>query len=112
MMRHRFSKLEEFEDRHPGLCRQVEALLKARIPVRKIAAVLQAQYGERISPLPLRSYRMECWDIWRNRNRKASGDRPRSESGRRATQEPGEPANRGAGQLKARSAAAGSVAWQ
>ena len=42
MAHHRFMKLEELEDRHPGLCRQVEAMFKAFIPLRVIAAALQA----------------------------------------------------------------------
>ncbi len=62
---HRFSKLEEFEDGHPGTCRQIEAMLKERIPVRVISAVLEAQYGEYIGPTSLRSYRIECRDIWK-----------------------------------------------
>jgi hypothetical protein len=61
---HRFSKLEEFEDRHPGLCRQVEAMFKAFIPLRVIAAVLQAQYGERIACASLSTYRWECRSVW------------------------------------------------
>jgi len=65
MAMHRFSKLEEFEDRHPGLCRQVEAMFKGFIPLRTIAAVLQAQYGERIGPASLSTYRWECRSVWR-----------------------------------------------
>jgi hypothetical protein len=61
----RFSKLEEFEDRHPGLCRQVEAMFKVFIPVRVIAAAIRAQYGESIGAASLSSYRTECWDAWR-----------------------------------------------
>jgi hypothetical protein len=62
---HKFSKLEAIEDRHPGLCRQVEAMLKAFIPVRAIAAALQAQYGERIGRASLNEYRWECQSVWR-----------------------------------------------
>jgi hypothetical protein len=61
----RFSKLEEFEDRHPGLCCQVEAMFKAFIPLRAIAAAIQAQYSESIGAASLGSYRTECWDAWR-----------------------------------------------
>ncbi|MFZ0961669.1 MAG: hypothetical protein WAO35_12250 [Terriglobia bacterium] len=65
MALHRFSKLEEIEDRHPGLCRQVEAMFKALIPLRTISAALQAQYGERLTPTYLREYRWECRSVWR-----------------------------------------------
>jgi hypothetical protein len=65
MAGHRFSKLEEFEARHPGLCRQVEAMLKAFIPLRTIAAAIQAQYGERIGRASLSAYKGECWSVWR-----------------------------------------------
>jgi hypothetical protein len=112
MALHRFSKLEVLEDRHPGLCRQVEAMLKARVPVRVIAAVIQAQYGEYVGPLPLRMYRMECWDIWRKRARKESGDREIGRSGDRANSESGHLAIGSSGHLKAREAAAGALAFQ
>jgi hypothetical protein len=62
---HRFSKLEKLEDRHPGLCRQVEAMFKAFIPLRAIAAALQAQYWEHISPASLSDYEWECRSVWR-----------------------------------------------
>jgi hypothetical protein len=65
MTLHRLSKLEAFEERHPGAFRQVEAMLKAFISVRRIAAVLLAQYGERIGHNTLLSYRRDCWDVWR-----------------------------------------------
>ena len=65
MARQKFSKLEEFEGRHPGLCRQVEAMFKAFIPPRAIAAALLAQYGERIGHTILWAYKRECWNVWR-----------------------------------------------
>ena len=68
MALHRFSKLEAFEDRHPGLCRQVEAMFRAFIPLRAIRAALQAQYGERIGRALLCSYRGDCWDAWDSGN--------------------------------------------
>jgi len=64
MAGHRFSKLEQIEDRHPGLCRQVEAMLKALIPVPAIAQALQAQYGEHLGCSTLYGYRWECWNVW------------------------------------------------
>jgi hypothetical protein len=65
MAHHRFMKLEELEDRHPGLCRQVEAMFKAFIPLRVIAAALQAQYGVRIGRDSLSAYKSECRSVWR-----------------------------------------------
>jgi hypothetical protein len=65
MTREKFRKFEEFEDRHPGLCRQVEAMFKAFIPLRAIAAALQAQYGEYIGRNSLCAYKRACWDAWR-----------------------------------------------
>jgi len=65
MALHKFSKLEKFEDRHPGLCRQLEAMLKAFIPLGAIARALQAQYGVCISRNFLREYKWECWNAWR-----------------------------------------------
>jgi hypothetical protein len=60
----RFCRLEAIEDRHPGLCRQVEAMFKAFIPMRTITAAIQAQYGESIGQNSLRAYKGECWDVW------------------------------------------------
>jgi len=65
MAGHRFSRLEEIEDRHPGLCRQVEAIFKTFIPVHRIIAVLRAQYGEHIGHATLSKYKWECWKAWR-----------------------------------------------
>ena len=42
------SKLEEFEERHPGACRQMEAMFKAFLPLHVVAAVIRAQYGEHL----------------------------------------------------------------
>jgi hypothetical protein len=47
------------------LCCQVEAMFKAFIPLRAIAAAIQAQYSESIGTSSLGSYRTECWDAWR-----------------------------------------------
>jgi hypothetical protein len=68
---HRFTKLEELEDRHPGFCRQVEAMLRALIPLRAIGAALQAQYGECVGPANLREYRWECRNVWRAEGRRS-----------------------------------------
>jgi len=57
-------KLEEFEERHPGACRQVEAMFRARIPLPVIAAALQVQYGEQIGPSYLYEYKWECQIAW------------------------------------------------
>jgi len=65
MARQKFSKLEEFEGRHPGLCRQVEAMFEAFIPLRAISAALQAQYGERISHTSIWTYKREFWNVQR-----------------------------------------------
>jgi hypothetical protein len=62
---HRFSRLEALEDRYPGLCRQLEAMFKAFIPVRAIARAIRAQYGESIGRSSLHAYKTECWDLWR-----------------------------------------------
>ena len=61
----RLSRLEAIEDRHPGLCRQLEAMFKAFIPLRVISAAIRAQYGESIGASSLRAYKTECWDLWR-----------------------------------------------
>jgi hypothetical protein len=66
MQLHRLSKLEAIEDRHPGLCRQLEAMFKALLPVHVISAAIRAQYGESTGRNSLRTYRTECWDLWRN----------------------------------------------
>lgn len=63
MPRQRFSKLVELEGRHPGLCRQVEAMFAAFIPLRAITAALQAQYGERISHHSIWTYKREFWKV-------------------------------------------------
>ena len=65
MALYRLSKLEAIEDHHPGLCRQLEAMFQALIPVRVIAAAIQAQYGRRIGIKSLRDYRTECRELWR-----------------------------------------------
>jgi len=65
MALYRFSRLEAMEDLHPGLCRQLEAMFKALIPMRVILAAVRAQYGESIGASSLRAYRTECWDLWR-----------------------------------------------
>ena len=61
------SKLEEFEERHPGACRQMEAMFKAFLPLHVVAAVIQAQYGEHLCRSYLREYRWECRRAWRLR---------------------------------------------
>jgi hypothetical protein len=61
----RFARLEQIENRHPGLCRHVEAMLRAFIPLRAIAAAVLAQYGERIGYASLATYKWECWSVWR-----------------------------------------------
>jgi hypothetical protein len=65
MALHRFCRLEAIEDRHPGLCRQLEAMFKAFVPVRAIARSIRAQYGENIGRPSLHAYQRECWDLWR-----------------------------------------------
>jgi hypothetical protein len=65
MRQHKFWKLEMIEDRHPGLCAQVEAMIKASIPVRAIKNALQAQYGVRIGWTCLSEYQWECREVWR-----------------------------------------------
>jgi hypothetical protein len=65
MALYRFSRLEAIEDRHPGLCRQLEAMFKAFVPVRAIARYIRAQYGESIGRSSLHAYQTECWDLWR-----------------------------------------------
>ena len=65
MALYRLSKLEAIENHHPGLCRQLEAMFQALIPVRVIAAAIQAQYGRRIGIKSLRDYRTECRELWR-----------------------------------------------
>jgi hypothetical protein len=72
----KFWKLEKFEDRHPGLCRQLEAMLKAFIPLRAIARAFQAQYGVRIGRDSLREYKWECWNVWGKRLRKSARPAP------------------------------------
>lgn len=61
------SKLEEFEERHPGACRQMEAMFKAFFPLHVVSAVIQAQYGEHLCRSYLREYRWECRRAWRLR---------------------------------------------
>ena len=61
----KFSRLEALEDRYPGLCRQLEAMFKAFIPVRAIARSIRAQYGESIGRPSLHAYKRECWIVWR-----------------------------------------------
>jgi hypothetical protein len=65
MPRQKFQKLEEFEGRHPGLVRQVEAMFEAFVPLRAISAALQAQYGERISHTSIWTYKRESWNVQR-----------------------------------------------
>jgi hypothetical protein len=67
MAAHRFKRLEELEDQHPGLCRQVEQMFRAYIPVRAIARALRAQYGPVIGEHSLYLYRKECWGLWATR---------------------------------------------
>ncbi len=62
------AKLEEFEERHPGACRQVEAMFKAFFPLRVVAAVLLAQYGEHVCVAYLREYGWECRKAWQPRS--------------------------------------------
>jgi hypothetical protein len=68
----KFRKLEKLESRHPGLRRQVEAMFEAFIPLRAISAALQAQYGERISPTAIGTYKREFWNAQRARTQARS----------------------------------------
>jgi hypothetical protein len=52
-----FSKIRSLEARHPGVFRQLSAMFDASIPLRTIAAALEAQYGERIPPACLEHFR-------------------------------------------------------
>ena len=65
MALYRLSKLEAIEDQHPGLCRQLEAMFQVLVPIRIIAAAIEAQYGRRIGIKSLRDYRTECRELWR-----------------------------------------------
>ena len=64
MRNYRFSRLESLEDRYPGLCRQLEAMFQALVPVRAISRAIRAQYGESIGWLSLRAYKAECLSLW------------------------------------------------
>jgi hypothetical protein len=61
MDRQTTTKLQMLENRYVGLCRQVDAMLETGIPLRTIAAVLEAQYGERVSHSTIWKYRRNCW---------------------------------------------------
>ncbi len=112
MPRMRLTNFEEFEERHPGACRQIEAMFKAGVAVRVVIAVLQAQYGESIGDTSLRSYRLECQDIWRNQTNRQSAHLPIGSSAHRATERSDDQPVESSGDLKARSAAAGALACQ
>jgi hypothetical protein len=58
------ANLEEFEERHPGACRQMEAMFRKFFPLRVVAAVAEAQYGEHVSRDCLCAYRWECRMAW------------------------------------------------
>lgn len=63
-----FGNIERLEDRHPGLCRQLEAMFDASISHRKIAAAIRAQYGERISRDSIGTYKRADWNVRRALN--------------------------------------------
>ena len=58
-----FGNIERLEDRHPGFCRQLEAMFAASMPLRKIAAAIHSQYGARLSRDTLAAYRGRDWDV-------------------------------------------------
>lgn len=69
MGRHAVTKMQIFEARHPGLCQNVDAMFEAFTPLRAVAAVIQAQYGERISYTSIWKYKRKSWNVRRDQVR-------------------------------------------
>lgn len=67
MERHAATKMQILEARHPGLCQKVDAMFEAFTPVRAIAAMIQSEYGERISHTAVWTYKKRSWNVRRDR---------------------------------------------
>ena len=67
MARFQPSKIQVLDARHPGLCQKVNAMFEAWAPLRAVAAMIQTQYGERISHTSIGTYRRRSWRSQRAR---------------------------------------------
>ena len=66
-MQQRNTTVQLLEARHAGVRRQVDAMFEFVFSVPTIAAALQAQYGEPISPAAIRRYRQQSCSELRQR---------------------------------------------
>ncbi len=66
MGRHAATKMQIFEARHPGLCQNVDAMFEAFTPLRAVAALIQTEYGERISYTSIWKYKRQSWNVRRD----------------------------------------------
>lgn len=69
MGRHAATKMQIFEARHAGLCQKVDAMFEAFTPVRAVAAMIQTEYGERISYTSIWKYKRQSWNVRRDQVR-------------------------------------------
>lgn len=68
MARMIFGNIERIEQRHPGFCRQLDAMFEASISQRRIAAAIHALYGETICPESIGKFKKADWDVRRALN--------------------------------------------
>jgi hypothetical protein len=53
--------MQILEAQHPGLFRKVDEMLEAFATVRAVSAMIQAEYGERLSHTSIWTYKRESW---------------------------------------------------
>ena len=61
MGKHAISKMQILEADHPGLFQKVDGMLEAFATVRAVSAMIQADYGERLSHTSIWTYKRESW---------------------------------------------------
>ena len=55
------SKVQVLDTRHPGLIQKVDAMFEAFASIQAVAAMIRAEYGERISLSSLEKYKSKHW---------------------------------------------------
>jgi hypothetical protein len=65
------SKVQVLDTRHPGLIQKVDAMFEAFASIQAVAAMIRAEYGERISHTTVWKYKREFWNVRRERDQAA-----------------------------------------
>jgi hypothetical protein len=65
------SKVQVLDTRHPGLAQRVDAMFEAFASIQAVAAMIRAEYGERVSHTTVWKYKRQFWNVRRKRDLEA-----------------------------------------